>query len=58
MNKANHRFTQLTATAYHEAGHAVVCHRLGYKVNRVTIVPSDTSQGLCTHENILRRKKT
>ncbi len=44
----------MTATAYHEAGHAVVCQRLGFRVQRVTIVPSVTFAGQCTHENILR----
>jgi hypothetical protein len=29
---------QLKATAYHEAGHAVACDRLGFKIKRVTIV--------------------
>src|SRR5258706_8958530 len=53
MSKAH--LSQRTATGYHEAGHAVVCHRLGFQVNRVTIVPSATFAGQCSHENILRR---
>jgi ATP-dependent Zn protease len=28
------------ATAYHEAGHAVVAHVLGHRIKRITIVPS------------------
>ena len=31
--------------AYHEAGHAVIAHVLGFRVGRVTIVPDDRSQG-------------
>lgn len=42
------------ATAYHEAGHAVVCHRLGYQNKRITIVPNGTSLGECSHEKIIR----
>lgn len=28
-------------TAYHEAGHAVIAHRLGFKVTLLTIVPNE-----------------
>jgi len=31
--------------AYHEAGHAVIAHVLGFEVRRVTIVPDDKSRG-------------
>jgi len=34
-----------TEVAYHEAGHAVIAHVLGFRVRRVTIVPDDKSQG-------------
>ena len=35
------------ATAYHEAGHAVVALALGRPVEQVTIVPDRTHLGLC-----------
>ncbi len=35
------------ATAYHEAGHAVVALALGRPVDRVTIVPDPKHAGLC-----------
>jgi ATP-dependent Zn protease len=35
------------ATAYHEAGHAVVALALGRPVNRVTIEPDQKRAGLC-----------
>jgi ATP-dependent Zn protease len=54
MKLSKRKVSQMTATAYHEAGHAVVCHRLGIRVKRITIVPSDTNAGMCTHDNILR----
>jgi hypothetical protein len=37
--------TDVTNVAYHEAGHAVIAHVLGFRVRRVTIVPDDKSQG-------------
>jgi len=55
MNVGKQQSNQLTATAYHEAGHAIVCHKLGFRVVRVTIVPTTSSVGHCTHENMLRR---
>jgi CRP-like cAMP-binding protein len=33
------------AVAYHEAGHAVVAHKLGYQVRRVSIAPKSGSAG-------------
>jgi len=48
------RDSRREATAYHEAGHAVVCHKLGYQTKRITIVPSGTSLGECSHEKIIR----
>ena len=38
--------------AYHEAGHAVVAHRLGVEVEHVTIVPDHTSRGHITHGDL------
>lgn len=36
---------KLEATAYHEAGHAVVCHLLGIGVRKVSIVPDGDTLG-------------
>jgi ATP-dependent Zn protease len=38
--------------AYHEAGHAVVAHRLGVEVEHVTIVPDHTSRGHFVHADL------
>jgi ATP-dependent Zn protease len=38
--------------AYHEAGHAVVAHRLGVEVEHVTIVPDHTCHGHCAHADL------
>jgi len=37
------------ATAYHEAGHAVVAFHLGKCIRRVTIVGGDDAAGMCYH---------
>jgi hypothetical protein len=37
--------TRREAVAYHEAGHAVVAHMLGYQVQRVSISPKPGSAG-------------
>jgi hypothetical protein len=47
----------MTATAYHEAGHAIICERLGIRVKHVTIIPDDGSSGRCTHEKIISRRE-
>lgn len=39
---------ELRATAYHEAGHAVMALALGRLIDRVTIVPGKTQFGLAT----------
>jgi hypothetical protein len=39
------RKSQREATAYHEAGHAVIAHVLGYKLELVTIVPEPGRHG-------------
>ncbi len=36
---------QLTATAYHEAGHAVMALSLGRPVQKVTVIPGKTTAG-------------
>lgn len=41
------RMRSETATAYHEAGHAVAYFRLGKRIRKVTIVPNDGYRGCC-----------
>jgi hypothetical protein len=43
--------------AYHEAGHAVVARRLGYRVDGVSIVPKEASEGRTKLPNPMRRKE-
>jgi hypothetical protein len=38
---------KLTATAYHEAGHAVIALALGRAISRVTVVPNQRYLGAC-----------
>ena len=46
--------SQVEATAYHEAGHAVIAYLLGYKPQSVTIAPTfDTAGHLVIHGNPL-----
>lgn len=45
--------TKLAATAYHEAGHAIVTLCLGYPVHHVTIEPGDDYTGVCRSDNPL-----
>ena len=35
--------TELSSTAYHEAGHSVITYRLGFETRQVTIKPDDDS---------------
>jgi hypothetical protein len=39
--------SRLTATAYHEAGHAVIALSLGRAVQRVTVIPNQRYLGAC-----------
>jgi hypothetical protein len=43
-------------TAYHEAGHAVVAHRLGYRVEGASIVEKEGSKGRIKLPNPMHRK--
>jgi hypothetical protein len=45
-----------TATAYHEAGHAVAGHSLGITLYSATIVPSDDASGKVEHRSLFRRE--
>ncbi|MFY9839299.1 MAG: hypothetical protein WAK55_23045 [Xanthobacteraceae bacterium] len=45
--------SQIEATAYHEAGHAVVAYFLNYKPELVTIVPTVDAAGHVIHPNPL-----
>lgn len=45
--------TEQESIAYHEAGHAVVAHKLGVKVRSVTIVPAQGCLGECEHRSML-----
>jgi hypothetical protein len=42
------------ATAYHEAGHAVIAYELGIPLQSVTIVPSEDAHGVVRHQDPLR----
>ena len=44
---------QVEATAYHEAGHAVIAYVLGYRPQCVTIVPTVDTAGHIIHTNPL-----
>ena len=44
------------AVAYHEAGHAVVAHMLGYKVLRVSIAPKAGSDGHVSWRHPINRR--
>ncbi len=44
---------RLEATAYHEAGHAYAAWNLGFKLHRVTIVPTTDETGSTVHANPL-----
>jgi hypothetical protein len=46
------------ATAYHEAGHAVMAFQLGVEVRQITIVPDRDSAGSCSHEKLLKFRGT
>ena len=47
---------QLVATAYHEAGHAVVALALGRVVHRVSILPNRDTLGQCEFRKGTRKK--
>ena len=47
------RKSQIEATAYHEAGHAVIAYLLGYKPQSATIVPTVDATGHVIHANPL-----
>ncbi len=42
------------ATAFHEAGHAIVASYLGFPVSRLTIIPDDTTDGMSEYLNPLQ----
>lgn len=39
------------ALAYHEAGHAVVGYAIGFRIERVSIVPNERSLGHCLYQD-------
>ncbi|MDE2283365.1 MAG: hypothetical protein KGK33_01970 [Hyphomicrobiales bacterium] len=45
--------SQIEATAYHEAGHAVIAYALGYRPQSVTIVPTRDAAGHIVQDNPL-----
>jgi hypothetical protein len=47
------RRTSKIATAYHEAGHAVMCWHYGARIRKLTIVPGADFTGSCHHERIV-----
>ncbi len=44
----------LEATAYHEAGHAVMAWDEGIKINSISIVPDEKASGRIMHADPLR----
>lgn len=48
--------TRREATAYHEAGHAVVAHMLEYQVRRVSIAPKCGSDGRVSWRNPIKNR--
>lgn len=44
---------ELRATAYHEAGHAVITVALGLTINKVSIVPGEGYSGVCREPGVL-----
>jgi hypothetical protein len=48
--------TRRKAIAYHEAGHAVAAHRLGYEVMRVSIAPKSGSAGHVSWRNPIKNR--
>ncbi len=42
------------AYAYHEAGHAVIAHELGFRVQSLSIVPEEDTLGRVHHVSPLR----
>ena len=49
----NRSASQVEATAYHEAGHAVIAYMLGYRPHSATIVPTFDTAGHIIHPNPL-----
>jgi ATP-dependent Zn protease len=54
MMKRRLNGAQREATAFHEAGHAVVAWYLGYPPDLLTIVPTDTKDGMLSYPNPLQ----
>src|ERR1017187_9553579 len=44
------------ATAYHEAGHAIMCRLSGIRLNKVTIASDENTTGSCGYEKMIRGK--
>ncbi|GEM_PF-2495161 len=49
--------SELAAAAYHEAGHAVMCHLMRLRIASVSIGIEDLNGGQTTHGNKFRRTK-
>ena len=52
MRKASH--DPITAQAYHEAGHAVMCHRLGIRIKSISIGADELYGGETDYANPLK----
>src|SRR5437867_3805113 len=50
------RTKTLTATAYHEAGHAVAAYFLGVRLKSVTIEPGDDSAVRTHHQDLIDKR--
>lgn len=54
MNEIVRSKSAQTASAYHEAGHAVIAYMFGYKPQAATIIPTIDTAGSVSHPNPLR----
>lgn len=47
----------LAAAAYHEAGHAMMCRIMGFKLQSISIIADELVSGQTTHEKSMRSAK-
>jgi ATP-dependent Zn protease len=54
MGKNGQKTSRDVATAYHEAGHAIVAWHEKMVVHKITIIPDGETHGKVTHSNVLK----